>query len=300
MSKGGQSHKGGWVTTTTNGGGNTYNAGCFKTHKPLPIQHEGVDYHIYGTSATRDFPPDTCHIFIGLDQGMKRTWRRFPWHVGYHEFMLPIQDMGVPPSKDIFDALLGWLKTELLENKTIYLGCIGGHGRTGFVLAAFVNLMMPEIQNPIKYVRDNYCHKAVESQVQIDYLVKHHGAEKDAKPTKGPPVQRNVGGTWSQYGSSTGRAPGKTGGGAHDTSHWVGKGTKAHVKDHGDAEAGKFIATSPDTNLCVFTPRTSHVPKATPETPPTLPLVAEPPVEKTTQAPGFVNVVALMDADSNA
>jgi hypothetical protein len=56
-----------------------------------------------------------------------------------------------------------------------------GHGRTGTFLAALVATMGEN--DAINYVRTNYCQKAVESRVQVDFLAKHFGV-KSASGTK--------------------------------------------------------------------------------------------------------------------
>ena len=66
----------------------------------------------------------------------------------------------------------------------LHCGCIGGHGRTGTFLAALVTEMSGE-KDSISYVRDNYCHRAVESTCQIDFLAEHFGITKVAHAKKG-------------------------------------------------------------------------------------------------------------------
>ena len=56
--------------------------------------------------------------------------------------------------------------------------CIGGHGRTGTFFAALVAHMMPEVKDPIAYVRENYCNEAVETEEQIAFLIEHFGVRR--------------------------------------------------------------------------------------------------------------------------
>lgn len=49
--------------------------------------------------------------------------------------------------------------------------CQGGHGRTGTMATIIGHLAMwPSGENPLKWVRDNYCWNSVETDHQVDYL----------------------------------------------------------------------------------------------------------------------------------
>jgi protein-tyrosine phosphatase len=56
------------------------------------------------------------------------------------------------------------------EKRDVTVCCQGGHGRTGTVLSILAYFMGVEKKNPVKYVRDNYCYKAVESYDQLKYV----------------------------------------------------------------------------------------------------------------------------------
>lgn len=56
----------------------------------------------------------------------------------------------------------GWL---------IETGCVGGHGRTGTVLAAWTILAgIHDVDNAMKWVWDHYCTEAIESKAQMAWL----------------------------------------------------------------------------------------------------------------------------------
>lgn len=154
---------------------------CFETHPSLAIKVDGKTYYVQGGTCIQTPPKDT-DVFVGFDRGMKGTGRIFPWSKG-HEFLYPIKDMGVPQHLVNFKAMIAWLESMVLEGHKVYMGCIGGHGRTGLVMAALITHMTGELGS-IEYVRKHYCKKAVESQQQIDWLHEHFGIKK-AKPTKG-------------------------------------------------------------------------------------------------------------------
>ena len=113
---------------------------------------------------------------------MQRHYKSYPWEEG-ESFLYYIQDMAAPKDADSFKMLISWLADQLVAGKKVHIGCIGGHGRTGTVLAALVKFMTG-MEDAITYVRENYCHKAVESSEQISFLSREYGI-KPAQPTKG-------------------------------------------------------------------------------------------------------------------
>ena len=60
----------------------------------------------------------------------------------------------------------------LLENKyKVGWGCVGGHGRTGWLAASVLKALTGCTGNDaVTYVRDHYCEKAIETQEQLDFL----------------------------------------------------------------------------------------------------------------------------------
>jgi hypothetical protein len=159
---------------------------CYESHPPLPIGQ----YLIYGGSCLSPIVTD-ADIYVGFDHGMRENAKQFPWNEG-ESFLFPIQDMGVPKNLAEFKKMIHWISLQLIAGKKVHMGCIGGHGRTGLVMAALVKHMTGEV-DAIKYVRDNYCQKVVESQQQVDWLNEHFGITK-AHATKGG--NANWGNNW--------------------------------------------------------------------------------------------------------
>ncbi|MCK5640964.1 MAG: hypothetical protein KAJ19_09215, partial [Gammaproteobacteria bacterium] len=79
-----------------------------------------------------------------------------------------------------------------------HIGCIGGHGRTGLVLAALAAYTKTAPKNAIQWVRKHHCDSAVESTSQVNFLVKHYKVAK-AKVSKG-----YYGGYHNYYGGQGG------------------------------------------------------------------------------------------------
>jgi protein-tyrosine phosphatase len=79
-----------------------------------------------------------------------------------------------------FKDLVAWVSQQLDAGRKVHAGCIAGHGRTGTFLAALVATRKVS-DDPIAYVRKHYCPCAVETTVQVKFLVKHFGC-KPATP----------------------------------------------------------------------------------------------------------------------
>lgn len=168
---------------------------CYESHPPLKIG----DYLIYGGSCSTPVEKD-ADIYIGFDYSMRFTPASYPWNGGTQEVLFRIHDMQAPDDPKEFRKLVEWTAEQLKAGKKIHAGCIGGHGRTGTFLAALVKHMTGN-KDAIKYVRDNYCHKAVETETQIGFLEEEWGI-KYQEPTKSF-------GARALYGSKT--LNGKTG-----------------------------------------------------------------------------------------
>lgn len=145
---------------------------CYETHPPLPIKAGDKEYLIYGGSCGYPIVED-ADIYVGFDYSMKKSPMAYPWEEG-ESFQYLIQDMHAPSDPVSFKHLISWLADQLVAGKKVHLGCIGGHGRTGLVLAALVTFMTGE-KDSITYVRKNYCVKAVESASQVRFLHQHFG-----------------------------------------------------------------------------------------------------------------------------
>lgn len=107
------------------------------------------------------------------------------------EFVFPIRDHDVPSDPEQFKHLIAYLAGQLDAGAKVHVGCIGGHGRTGMVLAARVKTMLG-VRRAIQWGRKNYCPEIVETEEQVDFLVEHFKVAK-AKPRY----------TWSEWASSS-------------------------------------------------------------------------------------------------
>ena len=153
----------GWATTPR----------CYQSHPELPL---GGGTVIGGNCLNHK--AHMANIYVALcDSHM---------HPTFHEDMLmvggpvcihyPITNMKAPNNPTKFKALITYLEAELLNGSQVHIGCIGGHGRTGLVIAALV-ARLGVSDDPIGWVRANYCGRAVESDIQENFLVVHFGAK---------------------------------------------------------------------------------------------------------------------------
>lgn len=162
-------------------GGNKQNKPMKRCAHDHPTFEFG-EYKIDGGSILSPHVKD-ANIYIGFDRGMRFSKMRWPWTEG-DELLYPIQDMGVPADLDNFTKLLDWTLENITAGKKVFCGCIGGHGRTGLFLTALVLRTEFEVDDALKFVREKYCKKAVESSEQIEWLKKNFGLKTNESPTK--------------------------------------------------------------------------------------------------------------------
>lgn len=135
---------------------------CYKSHSPIEIGG-GV---VFGGNCHSPICND-ADVYVNLDTS--KTGMSFPWESPIHiNFEIP--NFGVPLNSKAFVKLISFLKEQLEEGKKIHVGCIGGHGRTGMVLAALACVVESK-KDAIQYIRSVYCSKAVETKSQVIFLV---------------------------------------------------------------------------------------------------------------------------------
>jgi len=85
---------------------------------------------------------------------------------------LPIRDFQTPegtiPPSEVAQALTKAL-TAALRGQDVYVGCMGGWGRTGLVLALLVKAT-GVTDDPVAFVRAHYNPRAVETADQAEYV----------------------------------------------------------------------------------------------------------------------------------
>lgn len=79
-----------------------------------------------------------------------------------------VPDFGVP-ARYVFENLIENIVLHMLENPrgTVFIGCKGGIGRTGMVMAGLVRALGIDSHEPVAWVRANYLRHAVETEAQV-------------------------------------------------------------------------------------------------------------------------------------
>jgi hypothetical protein len=136
-------------------------------------------------------------VYVGLDDIMLGESSLYPW-TDKEGVLFPIPDMKTPNDFEQFDNLINWIQDKVEEGKTVHVGCLGGHGRTGMVLSALVFKMMG-IEDAITYVRENYCEEAVETLGQTQWLNAHYGIKKVQLASHSNPSKSSLAGKVMSY-----------------------------------------------------------------------------------------------------
>lgn len=149
-------------------------SGCHEGHPELKLGN-GV---LLGASGY--YPREGFDVYVDLTApGVGQT--SLPWETPVR-IDFKISDQSVPKEVGRFKKLVTYLCTQLQDGRRVHVGCMGGHGRTGLVLSAVYKELTGD-KDAIQWVRKNHCDRAVESEKQIAFLVKHYGVS-DAEPAK--------------------------------------------------------------------------------------------------------------------
>lgn len=89
------------------------------------------------------------------------------WSPNWLAFQVNWQDFDLPniPYAEVVHAAKEGLKLAK-SGSIVEIGCVGGHGRTGTMLAAMAVLSGVDGKDAVKWVRDNYCKEAIEGERQ--------------------------------------------------------------------------------------------------------------------------------------
>jgi hypothetical protein len=84
----------------------------------------------------------------------------------------PCIDQGAPGDIKSFYAMMEWILEQASKGLHVDIGCMGGHGRTGLVLASLLVIQGMDPWDAIKKIRTDYCQEAVESYTQEQFVGK--------------------------------------------------------------------------------------------------------------------------------
>ncbi len=104
--------------------------------------------------------------------------------------LYPWRDYGTPDSIRMFGEAVKWLLSEIRSGKMVETGCMGGHGRTGTMLACLLVLQGENAVAAIQRVRRGHCQKAVETIDQQNFVRKFdaHVNDRPYVPLHAPPL----------------------------------------------------------------------------------------------------------------
>ena len=112
-----------------------------------------------------------CDVLVPLDSLGGDIWTVFNGEIHYW----PIEDMSVLPESILIRAVQDI--TDCLEaGKKVGIFCLGGHGRTGYIASCVLGYL--GVEDPIGYLRENYCKKAVETRSQAEEIGKFIGNDE--------------------------------------------------------------------------------------------------------------------------
>ena len=110
-----------------------------------------------------------------------------PQYAGYPELVIDWSDGEVP---DITEKEWQALVEDLKDfDGNVLIHCMGGHGRTGTLLTILGHLGGVITTDPVKWVREQYCKKTVETTAQIEYLKTEIRIETSELPYYIPVIQ---------------------------------------------------------------------------------------------------------------
>lgn len=93
----------------------------------------------------------------------------------------PVTDYGILP-KDVLTTFIDDLLARYKEGKSLGIFCVGGHGRTGYIVACLLGKL--NVEDPVGYLRSVYCENAIETNGQMKSLANFIGKPELAEKYK--------------------------------------------------------------------------------------------------------------------
>lgn len=106
--------------------------------------------------------------FPGRDKAFGVAVRAERIKPGQADVQVPIVDFDVPRHKPTVDKALIAAFKAALQGKPVWVGCMGGWGRTGLFLSLMAKVA--GISFPVEFIRMEYTPRAVETHEQYKYV----------------------------------------------------------------------------------------------------------------------------------
>lgn len=97
------------------------------------------------------------------------------WQPTWSAVMLDWPDFGVPADPVVADREIRAAFARARSGERVEVACVGGHGRTGTVLACMAVLAGVPGDAAVEWVRANYCRRAVQEPAQQYWVEKWAG-----------------------------------------------------------------------------------------------------------------------------
>lgn len=141
------------------------NTSTYKPKKKCSHKHDAIEivdgFYVHCSSVNYKLDDEVQPDFgLYADYSWSPTWR--------NEF-INWPDYRIPKDKDIALVQIADAFERILNGEMVEIGCIGGHGRTGTILACLYLLGQNGTathKDAYKYVKENYCSSAIESDTQ--------------------------------------------------------------------------------------------------------------------------------------
>lgn len=113
------------------------------------------------------------------------SWREFglyldaAWKPEWPAVILEWPDFGIPASREDAEQQIKHAFELAREGKNVEIGCLGGIGRTGTVLACMAVLAGVPANEAVAWVRHNYSSYAVEEPEQEEWVLQFAARDRE-------------------------------------------------------------------------------------------------------------------------
>lgn len=100
------------------------------------------------------------------------------WQPAWPAAQMEWPDFGVPTDAEAADAVIEDAFARAQRGEAVEVACVGGHGRTGTLLACMAVLAGVRPDDAVSWVRQHYCERAVQEPSQaywMERFAERHG-----------------------------------------------------------------------------------------------------------------------------
>jgi protein-tyrosine phosphatase len=92
------------------------------------------------------------------------------WAPSWPHVIIDWPDFGIPSDRVSLVNEINGLLDRARRGEIVEIGCLGGHGRTGTLLAILAVRAGEPASSAVAWVRHQYCHDAVETDQQAAFV----------------------------------------------------------------------------------------------------------------------------------